>query len=226
MTDSRAIAAYWDHAAEDFDREADHGLHAPATRAAWARRLAGWMPPAPADVLDAGCGTGSLTQLLAEAGHRVTGVDLAPRMTGQARRKLAAAGLSARLLTGDAADPPTGQDRFDALLCRHLLWTLPDPHAALRTWAGLLRPGGRLILVEGRWHPAGQDPPPYTTGAAALPWAGGVTATRLAAAVRPLTAGLRIEDLTGEPSLWGGPVNDQRYALIARTPHTRNTRNT
>jgi 2-polyprenyl-3-methyl-5-hydroxy-6-metoxy-1,4-benzoquinol methylase len=42
-------------------------------------------------VLDVGCGTGSLSALLAAAGHRVTGVDLAPRMIEQARAKLAAA---------------------------------------------------------------------------------------------------------------------------------------
>ncbi|GAA0330518.1 methyltransferase domain-containing protein [Actinoallomurus spadix] len=89
--DTAAIAGYWDAAALTFDDEPDHGLRAERTRAAWARSLHTWMPPGAVDVLDVGCGTGSLSLLLAQAGHRVTGVDLAPGMVSQARAKLAAA---------------------------------------------------------------------------------------------------------------------------------------
>ncbi|GGR46100.1 class I SAM-dependent methyltransferase [Streptomyces netropsis] len=211
-----AIAAYWDAAAPDFDDEPDHGLKAADTRAAWADRLSAWLPSAPADVLDVGCGTGSLSELIAEAGHRVTGVDLAPRMVGQARAKLTAAGLQGRFLVGDAAAPPTGQEKFDVLLSRHLVWTLPDPHAALNEWTGRIRPGGLLVLVEGRWCEAGQSGVPYVAGAGALPWHRGIAAEDLAEAVRPLVSDLRIEPLSADAVLWGGPVTDERYALIAR----------
>ncbi|WP_354637636.1 class I SAM-dependent methyltransferase [Kitasatospora camelliae] len=211
-----AVADYWDTAADSFDEEPDHGLGEERTRAAWARALAGWLPPGPAEVLDAGCGTGSLSLLLAEAGHRVTGVDLAPRMVDRARRKLAAAGLPGRFLHGDAGAPPTGEDTFDVVLSRHLLWTLPDPEAALRQWVSRLRPGGRLVLVEGRWRQASQRDTPYVAGADRLPWNGGIRAEELAAAVRPLVADLRIDPLAGDPDLWGGPVDDERYALVAR----------
>ncbi|MFF5809013.1 class I SAM-dependent methyltransferase [Streptomyces sp. NPDC012746] len=212
-----AIAEYWDAAAAAFDDEPDHGLRQGHTRAAWARLMRSWLPLGPADVLDVGCGTGSLSLLLAEAGHQVTGVDLAPRMVEQAKAKLAAAGYTGRFLVGDAADPPTGQERYDAVLSRHLLWTLPDPEAALRAWVARLGPGGRLVLVEGRWREAGESGVPYVAGAESLPWHGGVTAEDLAAAVRPLVTSLRIEPLSGEPELWGGPVTDERYALIAVT---------
>ncbi|MFF3455423.1 class I SAM-dependent methyltransferase [Streptomyces sp. NPDC002730] len=216
MTDpTAAITDYWDAAAPGFDDEPDHGLRAGLTRAAWDRLLRSWLPSDPVDVLDAGCGTGSLSLLLAEAGHRVTGVDLAPRMVDQARAKLAAAGLTARFLVGDAAIPPTGDRRFDVLLSRHLVWTLPDPEAALREWVSRLRPGGRLVLVEGRWREAGQKGVPYVPEAASLPWNGGIGAAELAAAVRPLVTEVRVEPLSGDPQLWGGPVTDERYALIA-----------
>ncbi|WP_049569442.1 class I SAM-dependent methyltransferase [Nonomuraea sp. SBT364] len=206
-----AITGYWDDAAGAFDDEPDHGLRAAGTRAAWDRLLRAWAPAGPADVLDVGCGTGSLSSLLAAAGHRVTGVDLAPRMIERARAKLAGAGLTGRFLVGDATAPPTGDERFDLVLCRHLLWTLPDPHAALRAWVARLRPGGRLLLIEGRWGEGG----PYVGGAETLPWNGGVTAGDLTAAVRPLVRDLRVEPLSGDPGLWGGPVGDERYALIA-----------
>ncbi|MCC9307228.1 class I SAM-dependent methyltransferase [Kitasatospora sp. RB6PN24] len=215
MTTLRSnIADYWDAAAPSFDQEPDHGLRAAATRAAWAARLADWLPAAPGEVLDAGCGTGSLAQLAAEAGHRVTGVDCAPAMAARARAKFAAAGLDGTFLIGDAAEPPTGDRKFDAVLARHLLWTLPDPAAALRGWTERLRPGGRLVLIEGRWRqPA--EPVPYVPGAAALPWGGGVGAERLAESVTELGLPVRVVELSGEDALWGRAVDDERYALIA-----------
>ncbi|MFJ8073637.1 class I SAM-dependent methyltransferase [Streptomyces sp. NPDC096176] len=213
----RAVAEYWDAAADAFDDEPDHGLRARRTRQAWERRLRSWVPDGPCDVLDVGCGTASMSLLLAGAGHRVTGVDLAPRMVGQARAKFQDAGLEGVFLVGDAAAPPIGDRLFDVVLCRHLVWTLPEPEAALRRWVGRLRPGGRLVMVEGRWREAGQSAVPYVAGADALPWHGGVTARRLTAAVSPLVAGVRVERLDGEADLWGGPVSDERYALIAVT---------
>lgn len=210
-----AISAYWDAAAPSFDQEPDHGLRDVRTRAAWAERLTAWVPPRPADVLDVGCGTGSLSLLLAHAGHRVTGVDVAPRMVARAQAKLAAAGLPAHFHIGDAADPPTGDQRFDVLLCRHLLWTLPDPAAALRSWVARLRPGGSLILIEGRWRQSATDTTPYVSDAPPLPWQGGVTAATLTTTLRPLVAGLRVEPLSNDPHLWGGPVTDERYAVLA-----------
>ncbi|MET8542488.1 class I SAM-dependent methyltransferase [Kitasatospora sp. NPDC004799] len=218
MSDSgrRAVAEYWDAAAAAFDEEPDHGLRAEPVRAAWLRRVRGWVPREAADVLDVGCGTGSLSLLLAADGHRVTGVDLAPRMIGHARAKLVAAGLTARFVVGDAGAPPLGDERFDVLLSRHLVWTLPEPERALRAWVRLLRPGGRLVLVEGRWREAGRAAgSPYPAGAGRLPWSGGVGPEELAAAVRPLVSELRVEPLSGEPELWGGPVDDERYALVA-----------
>ena len=191
------VVRFWDAAASAFDDEPDHGLRDPGTRAAWASRLAGWLPTGPWDVLDLGCGTGSLTALLAQAGHRVTGTDLSPEMIERARTKLDAAGLRATFLVGDAADPPG--DPVDVVLARHLVWALPDPRAALARWVSLVRPGGALVLVEGRW----------STDV-------GITAGELAAMVGPLVSGLRVESLSADEALWGGPVRDERYALVAR----------
>lgn len=50
----------------------------------------------------------------------------------------------------------------------------------------------------------------------AIPWYGGVDAATLAAAVRPLIAELVVHDLTSDERLWGRPVADERFALVAR----------
>lgn len=100
-------------------------------------------------MLDLGCGTGSLALLATEQGHRVTAVDLSPRMVGLARAKLS--GTDTEVLVGDAARPPVGERTFDVIMARHVLWLLPDPDRALTYWLSLLRPGGRLLLIEGVW---------------------------------------------------------------------------
>ncbi|MFD4587755.1 methyltransferase domain-containing protein [Streptomyces sp. NPDC058423] len=190
----------WDAAADTFDDEPDHGLRDPGVRRAWAERMRHWLPSAPSDVLDLGCGTGSLALLAAEQGHRVTAVDLSPRMAEAACRKLA--GTGAEVLTGPAERPPVGDRRFDAVLVRHVLWAMPDPEAALAHWASLVRPGGRLVLVEGVWGDSG------------LP------AARLLGALGPLARRIDHERLSDVPALWGRPVHDERYALVARTART------
>jgi ubiquinone/menaquinone biosynthesis C-methylase UbiE len=212
MPSSSTVAEYWTAAATTFDAEPDHGLADPVVRAAWAARLREWIPDTGAEVLDVGCGTGSLTLTLAEQGHHVTGVDLSPGMVKHARHKLASAGHDVSILLGDAAAPPVRERGFDVVLARHLLWTLPDPRAALRRWTGLLRPGGHVVLVEGRW--AGADPSATDTSDAGMPWAGGVPAVVLTAAVRPLVARVHVEHLT-DPRLWGREISDERYALLA-----------
>ncbi|MFF9781284.1 methyltransferase domain-containing protein [Streptomyces nigrescens] len=196
-----ADAAYWEAAAASFDDEPDHGLRDPAVRAAWAARLRTWLPSGPAAVLDLGCGTGSLSLLAAEQGHHVTGIDRSPGMIARARTKLA--GREAAFLVGEAAEPPVGERRFDVVLVRHVLWALPDPAAALRRWAGLLTPGGRLVLVEGRWGEAGPV---------------GLPAAELTALVAPLAARTQVESLAHDPALWGKEVADERYVLLADLP--------
>ncbi|WP_210586394.1 class I SAM-dependent methyltransferase [Streptomyces sp. GESEQ-35] len=191
--------ADWDAAAASFDDEPDHGLRDPEVRLAWADRLHAWLPPRPGDVLDLGCGTGSLSLLAAEQGHRVTGVDLSPAMVALARAKLA--GRDAVFLVGDAAAPPVGEDRFDAVVVRHVLWALPDPGRALRHWRELLRPGGRLVLIEGVWGTVSPV---------------GIPADRLTDLLGPAAGHGRVERLSDEPRLWGRAVEDERYAVVVR----------
>ncbi|MFG1639342.1 class I SAM-dependent methyltransferase [Amycolatopsis sp. NPDC049252] len=120
----------WDAEAATFDEQPDHGLRDPDVRVAWAELLLPLLPPE-AVVADLGCGTGTLAVLLAEAGHRVVGVDLSERMLDRARQK---AGARVEVKQGDAADPPLDDHSFDVVLVRHVLWALPDQEAAVGRW--------------------------------------------------------------------------------------------
>jgi ubiquinone/menaquinone biosynthesis C-methylase UbiE len=191
-------AVDWDAEAATFDDEPDHGLRDPQVRRAWAERLVSWLPARAGDLLDLGCGTGSLSLLAAEQGHRVTGVDSSPAMVDLARAKLA--GRDAAFLVGDATAPPVGEQRFDVVLVRHLLWALPDPGRVLRHWRELVRPGGRLVLVEGVWGTVSPV---------------GLLADLLTDLLAPLAGEVRVERLSQDALLWGREVADERYAVVA-----------
>jgi ubiquinone/menaquinone biosynthesis C-methylase UbiE len=190
--------AYWDEQAASFDDEPDHGLRDPAVRAAWASLLRSRLPAPPAAVVDLGCGTGSLAVLLASAGYAVEGLDLSDRMVAAAAVKAHAAGVAAGFRQGDASSPPFPAGSADVVLARHVLWALPDPDAALRRWTALLRDGGVLVLIEGRW----------STGA-------GIPAECCRELVLRHRAEATVERLD-DPALWGRRIDDERYLLVSR----------
>ena len=138
----------------DFDREADHGLLDPGVRQAWTELILPLVPLPGSEVADLGCGTGSLSLLLAEDGHRVRGLDLSGQMVEAARAKAAraaAAGLpvAAEFRQGDASEPPYPPASCDVVLARHVLWALPDPDAALGQLDEALA-GARDVAARGR----------------------------------------------------------------------------
>jgi len=118
-------------------------------------------------------------------------------MIEAARAKAAAALVSAQFVLSDAAVPALSAGRFDIVLARHVLWAMPDTDAALEQWTRLLKPGGALVLVEGRWH----------TGS-------GLTAGEAERAVRRHRAEVTVIPLDN-PLLWGGPITDERYLLVS-----------
>jgi len=212
----RGIEGYWSSQASTFDEEPDHGLTDPDVRLAWAARLGEWIPPEAIRVADLGCGTGSLSVLLAEAGLEVIGVDASPAMLERARAKAQTLGVTVEFALGDAADPDLADGLFDVVLSRHVVWTLADPIAALVRWARLLTQDGRLVLVEGRWF----DPSRGSAEGIGMPWDGGVSAEDLMTALHPLFERIDHHPLSDDTALWGKTVTDERYAVVATEPTT------
>ncbi|MGZ4115273.1 MAG: class I SAM-dependent methyltransferase [Actinomycetota bacterium] len=143
------IRDWWNDDADVYDRAPSHAASDPVEAAAWRAALEDALPPSPATVLDIGAGTGAMSLLAAELGHRVTALDLASAMLDRARSKADARGLELSFVVGRADQPPSGP--FDAVMERHVLWTSPNPVETLAAWRGVVRPGGRLALFEGIW---------------------------------------------------------------------------
>lgn len=194
----------WDAEAEEFDEAPDHGLRDPDVRRAWADLLIPLIYGRGLRVADLGCGTGTLSLLLAgEGGHLVTGVDFSPEMIRRARHKACHEDgrvmPEPKFIVADASSPPLPAGSFDVVFSRHVLWAMPDPAAALQNWIELLTPTGTLILIEGRWH----------TGV-------GLTAEECVKLVGDLRRDLSLRTLD-DPAYWGGPITDERYLLVSRS---------
>ena len=146
------IAERWGARSATYDGAYGHGFCDETHRRLWLSALErNAKPNQGLRVLDVGCGTGFLSLLFAEMGCAVTGIDMAPDMLALARSKAEAAGLAVAFLDGDAEDPPFDPESFDLIVCRHVVWTLPDPEAAFRNWRRILAPDGRVMPVEGTW---------------------------------------------------------------------------
>lgn len=207
-------AHFWDAQADRFDEAPDHGLRDAEVRAAWRDLLLPVLPTPPSTIADLGCGTGSISVLLAAEGHTVTGIDLSAAMVAAATAKALSAsfappaasatsaasgvaGVRPTFHQGDAATPPLEPGTFDVVFARHVLWALPDPLAVLGRWIGLLRPQGRLVLVEGHW----------STGA-------GLTAAHTTDLIAAHGRQAHLHPLT-DPVYWGGPITDERYLIVS-----------
>lgn len=99
------------------------------------------------DVLDVGCGTGAVLELLngEYPNKRLVGLDLTPGMIGVARAKQLD---NVRFVVGDAEALPFGSQSFDAVLCSNSFHHYPHPEKFFSGAARVLRPGGRLILRD------------------------------------------------------------------------------
>lgn len=142
------IRAYWSVRAESFDLSFGHAIKSDRELKAFQRLIGDSFGPRPLDVLDLACGTGEITRALLSLDHRVTALDFSEAMLERARAKH---GKNARFRLGDAEHLLDEDASYDAAITRHLVWTLTDPEAAFAEWFRVLRPGGRLLVIDGDW---------------------------------------------------------------------------
>lgn len=144
----RAGAAdeYFSRVADDWDKlRALHYSEADIEKAVLAAAGAG-----PFDlVIDFGTGTGRMLALFAGKARRVEGIDLSHQMLTVARSKLQEAGASnASVRHGDATATPYPDHSASLVIIHQVLHFLDDPARALNEAARVLKPGGRLVIVD------------------------------------------------------------------------------
>ncbi|SOH93783.1 Ubiquinone/menaquinone biosynthesis C-methylase UbiE [Monaibacterium marinum] len=147
------IRDYWSERAPTFDESTSHKIEDQYGLPEWQRflRTAFELNDLKGQqVLDIACGTGEVSRALTSIGASVTGLDFSETMLGFARTKLAERDW--RFVQADAETMfPLADASFDLAITRHLAWTLTDPLASYKTWLRVLRPGGKLLVVDGNF---------------------------------------------------------------------------
>ncbi|GFZ80152.1 ArsR family transcriptional regulator [Elstera cyanobacteriorum] len=143
---AESAARYFDDNAADWDRI--RVLHVAENEVEAA--VLGRLGPGPfGDILDIGTGTGRLLELMAPRAERAIGLDLSREMLALARANLDRAGLkNCSVRQGDLYALPFPAGSFDAVTLHQVLHFLEDPAAAVAEAARVLRPGGKLIVVD------------------------------------------------------------------------------
>ncbi len=99
------------------------------------------------DTLEVAIGTG-LNLVHYPKDVRLTGVDISPEMLTIARTSAKSMARTIRLKEGDAQDLPFADRSFDSVVCTYALCSVPDEARAILEMKRVLKPGGRLILVD------------------------------------------------------------------------------
>ena len=103
--------------------------------------------PAGLDILDAGCGEGYLSRILAKKGANATGIDSSTKLIEAARSQNLADVPSVSFDIGSVDDLPYPDSAFDLVVCNHLVNDLFDPSKPISEFARVLRSSGRLVIL-------------------------------------------------------------------------------
>lgn len=129
-------------------------LFAPSYRM-FLEELYAWRGPSagPFDLLDVGCGTGTFDIMVAASNlsARVVGLDYSPAMSRMASEKAQQTPFSKNLrhVSADSEHLPFASSSFDVVTCSNSFHHYPQQAGVIREMHRVLRPGGKLMLIDG-----------------------------------------------------------------------------
>jgi len=138
------IMAYWDSRGEKYDQSPGHVMLPEVWKSVLSDVFKDRMR-----ILDVGCGTGFMSMILSELGHDVVGLDISKGMVRVAIEKTKRKNVKIDFKLGDAENLPFRDNTFDAVVSRHLIWTLPNPKKAISEFARVSK--DRVVVIDGVW---------------------------------------------------------------------------
>lgn len=148
----KAIKRHWSRDANNYNKSMKTTLKSVEAKRHWQEIFTDALGKDRLKILDVGTGPGIVAFLLAELGHDVTGVDFSEGMLRNALENKESQGLPVDFRIGDAEKLPFDDNTFDAVVSRYVLWTVTDPLKAMLEWKRVLKPGGKVVIVDGNWH--------------------------------------------------------------------------
>lgn len=147
-----ALRNFWSSDADSYNKAIKSTLHSVNLKKSWQEIFTEVLGDNKLKILDVGTGPGIVALMLAELGHDVTGVDLSEDMLKNALKNRDALSISVDFRKGDAEHLPFNDESFDAVVNRYVLWTVPDPKTAISEWNRVLKPGGKIVIIDGNWY--------------------------------------------------------------------------
>ena len=140
------IREWWDDPTQDYDSFIGHGVNSEIEKELWGNEIAQLLGHKQnLRILDIGTGTGFLALLLAGMGNEITATDWSMTMMQKAKEKAKAVQIPIQFEVQDAENLTFPDASFDAVVSRHVLWTLADPLKAAKEWVRVIKPGGMVI---------------------------------------------------------------------------------
>lgn len=145
------IRDHWSNRAEGYSSFVRRSFDAPKERKAWQDLYKEALGDKVSPILDCGCGPGTVSLRMSDMGYQMTAMDFSENMLEKARENAERYGYEIDFHQGDAENNPFGDESFNAVMSQYMLWTVPHPEKVISEWYRILRPGGRLMYVDGDW---------------------------------------------------------------------------
>jgi ubiquinone/menaquinone biosynthesis C-methylase UbiE len=142
---------WWSDSATRYDKVVVEGMACEFENKGWQAVFTEVIGTEKLSILDVGTGPGVVAFQLTQLGHNVTGVDFSDEMLKVARKNADLFGLNVKFQKGEADDLPFQDGTFDVVVSKYVLWTIPDPDKALKEWYRVVKPGGKVVYVDGNW---------------------------------------------------------------------------